>query len=201
MAQSFLHIVNLSQSRDKIVDLLKNKYGWQNQPTIFIGGIITVKELREFLVFCSKRPLDEKDIILVITKAENINKEVANTMLKILEEPPPYLYIHLVTSNEGQVITTITSRCHRIRHNDVSDSIMPIWQWDKMSKFEKLRWARDLSEDEEILDKLTCWLFNEKNKCNWETSRKIENLISQIQKSNANNRLILENFVLKNSKI
>ena len=38
-------------------------------------------------------------------------KEAANSLLKLLEEPPPYVRLILLTENPGELLPTIRSRC------------------------------------------------------------------------------------------
>ena len=38
-------------------------------------------------------------------------KEAANSLLKLLEEPPPYVHLMLLTENPGELLPTIRSRC------------------------------------------------------------------------------------------
>jgi DNA polymerase-3 subunit delta' len=42
-------------------------------------------------------------------------KEAANSLLKILEEPPPTVQIFLLAENPGELLPTIRSRCAQIR--------------------------------------------------------------------------------------
>jgi DNA polymerase-3 subunit delta' len=44
-----------------------------------------------------------------------MNDEVANRLLKTLEEPPGYVHMVLVTDQLGQVLDTVVSRCQLVR--------------------------------------------------------------------------------------
>src|SRR3954454_11401591 len=44
-----------------------------------------------------------------------MNDEVANRLLKTLEEPPGYVHIVLLTDQLGQVLDTVISRCQLVR--------------------------------------------------------------------------------------
>jgi DNA polymerase-3 subunit delta' len=44
-----------------------------------------------------------------------MNDEVANRLLKTLEEPPHYVHLILLTDQLGQVIDTVVSRCQLVR--------------------------------------------------------------------------------------
>jgi DNA polymerase-3 subunit delta' len=44
-----------------------------------------------------------------------MNPTAANTLLKTLEEPPPWTILVLLTTNEAAILPTLLSRCQRIR--------------------------------------------------------------------------------------
>ena len=46
-----------------------------------------------------------------------MTKEAQNALLKTLEEPPEYVTIILITSNENMFLPTIKSRCTKIIFN------------------------------------------------------------------------------------
>jgi len=138
---------------------------------------------------------------LVITNTENISKEVANTMLKILEEPPSYLYIHLITGSEEQVISTIVSRCHRIRHihhnqamlSSEATSDIP---WSIMTLKQKLEWSDEISKSDDLQKKLSVWIIGEKQKGDIAFAYRIEKLAMKLASTNVNKRLCIDNFIL-----
>jgi DNA polymerase III subunit delta' len=51
----------------------------------------------------------------IIEKAETLNEEAANSLLKALEEPPPYVNFILCAPSPTAVLPTILSRCQIIR--------------------------------------------------------------------------------------
>ena len=50
-----------------------------------------------------------------------MTKEAQNSLLKTLEEPPEYVTIILITSNENLFLPTIKSRCTKILFNTLTD--------------------------------------------------------------------------------
>ena len=50
--------------------------------------------------------------------------EAQNSLLKTLEEPPEFVTIILIGSNENAFLTTIKSRCMIIRFNSVDNKTM-----------------------------------------------------------------------------
>ncbi len=52
--------------------------------------------------------------IAIVDSAEDLNRSGANSLLKIIEEPPPRSLILIVAHRPGQVLATIRSRCRRL---------------------------------------------------------------------------------------
>jgi len=52
--------------------------------------------------------------VIVLYPAEMLNAESSNSLLKMLEEPPPGTVFLLVTSNPDSLLPTILSRCRKI---------------------------------------------------------------------------------------
>jgi DNA polymerase-3 subunit delta' len=50
-----------------------------------------------------------------------MTKEAQNCLLKTLEEPPEFVTIILIVSNENMILNTIKSRCLKIYFNNLSD--------------------------------------------------------------------------------
>jgi DNA polymerase-3 subunit delta' len=53
--------------------------------------------------------------VFVLERADTMNDEAANALLKTLEEPPPYVVLLLLTDRYSQVLPTIASRCQPVR--------------------------------------------------------------------------------------
>lgn len=73
------------------------------------------------------RPLEGKYKVYIINEAESMTVEAANSLLKILEEPPATVMIILITSQAYQLLDTIQSRCQEIRFNPIA--VEPLSQW------------------------------------------------------------------------
>ena len=52
---------------------------------------------------------------IFIFTAANFMKEAANSLLKVLEEPPPTVHIIILAENPGELLPTIRSRCAIVR--------------------------------------------------------------------------------------
>ena len=53
--------------------------------------------------------------VFVLERADTLNDEAANSLLKTLEEPPGYVVLLLLTDRPTQVLATIASRCQPVR--------------------------------------------------------------------------------------
>jgi DNA polymerase-3 subunit delta' len=63
----------------------------------------------------SHTPFEANRRVFVLERADTMNDEAANTLLKTLEEPPSYVVLLLLTDRPGQVLPTIASRCQTVR--------------------------------------------------------------------------------------
>ena len=60
-------------------------------------------------------PFEATHRIFVLERADVMNDEAANALLKTLEEPPSYVVLILLTDRPTQVLPTIASRCQAVR--------------------------------------------------------------------------------------
>jgi DNA polymerase-3 subunit delta' len=70
-----------------------------------------IRELESFVFVGSHR---EGNRVVLITEADAMNQPAANSLLKILEEPPSSVYFILVSSKTKSILPTIRSRCRVI---------------------------------------------------------------------------------------
>ena len=74
------------------------------QLLIKLGQIRTLIHRSQYL------PTEAPAKVFLLTSA-SFMKEAANSLLKVLEEPPPYVHIVLMAENLGELLPTIRSRC------------------------------------------------------------------------------------------
>jgi DNA polymerase III subunit delta' len=60
-------------------------------------------------------PFEARFRVFVLERADTMNDEAANSLLKTLEEPPSYVVLLLLTDRPSQVLPTIASRCQGVR--------------------------------------------------------------------------------------
>ena len=71
--------------------------------------MIKVDQVRRVIETIYYRPADGKERVYVFTDSAFM-KEAANSLLKVLEEPPEFATIFLLTENPGELLPTIRSR-------------------------------------------------------------------------------------------
>jgi DNA polymerase-3 subunit delta' len=69
-------------------------------------------------------PVSGKRRIFIIESAEAMNEDTANSLLKILEEPPPYALFILTALSPQAVLSTILSRSQVVRFRSVPEQII-----------------------------------------------------------------------------
>src|SRR5438477_11270898 len=62
-----------------------------------------------------RTPFEARKRVFVLERVDTMNDEVANRLLKTLEEPPSYVHLLLVTDQLGRVADTVVSRCQLVR--------------------------------------------------------------------------------------
>ena len=87
----------------------------------------------------SEKPIISESKVYIIDNAETMTKEAQNCLLKTLEEPPEYVTIILLGTNEESFLTTIRSRCTKIHFDKIQN--------EKIKKYLAKNNMSDLSED------------------------------------------------------
>lgn len=74
-----------------------------------IGQMQEMRRMAQFAPLRGRWKLD------ILERAETLNDEAASCILKLVEEPPAYLVLILITSNPAAMLPTIRSRCQLVR--------------------------------------------------------------------------------------
>lgn len=83
-----------------------------------------IRELEDFVFMGSHR---HGRRVVVIEPAEAMNAAAANSILKILEEPPTGVYFILVSSNSRRLLPTLRSRCRQLRFPLPEKTVAAAW--------------------------------------------------------------------------
>lgn len=84
--------------------------------------VIVVDDVRDIRSFISLTPAESGFRVVIIDGAENMNKNAANALLKMLEEPPPRTIFLLISHAPGRLLPTIRSRCRTLALRPLSDA-------------------------------------------------------------------------------
>jgi DNA polymerase III subunit delta' len=94
-------------------DLLTVERAWDPRRKRLRGEIV-VEDTREIAAFFRLTAAEEGWRVVILDGAEEMNRNAANAVLKILEEPPDRALLLLVSHNPGRLLPTIRSRCRRL---------------------------------------------------------------------------------------
>ncbi|HKM65409.1 MAG TPA: DNA polymerase III subunit delta' [Acidisphaera sp.] len=89
-----------------------------------LRGEIVVDDVRAAGAFLRLTPAEGGWRVLVVDAAEELNRNAANALLKMLEEPPQRAVLLLVCNAPGRLLPTIRSRCRRLRLDRLDDAAM-----------------------------------------------------------------------------
>ena len=82
--------------------------------------IISVSQIRSLIKQAAFGPTLSKHKICIINEADTMNTEAANSLLKLLEEPPDKWFFILVASSVSRLLPTILSRVIQVRFTPLS---------------------------------------------------------------------------------
>ena len=85
------------------------------------GKVIRIEQIREMQSKVVEKPVNLKKKVYIIDNADYMTKEAQNCLLKTLEEPPEYIVIILIVSNENKILPTIKSRCVKLSFEKIKD--------------------------------------------------------------------------------
>ena len=147
---------------------------------------LKIDQIREFQSKVSEKPIVSERKVYIINDSDKMTTEAQNCLLKTLEEPPEFVTIILIGSNENAFLSTIKSRCMIIHFEPLSN--------DQIKTYLKENYNIDVNDDimisafEGSIGKAI--KINE----NIEEYLKVEKLINSIN----SNTLV---FVLNNSEV
>lgn len=81
--------------------------------------VLKIDQMRLLKETAYLKPMAGFKRVFIIDEAEKMNDEASNSLLKILEEPPPFSHIILVTPNPYRIIPTIKSRCQTFQFSPI----------------------------------------------------------------------------------
>lgn len=95
----------------------------RSHPDLFViekeGSAIRIKQSHEILKEALTRPFHSGRKVFVIEDVEEMTAEASNALLKLVEEPPPYVVFIMTTGNASAIPDTIISRCQVVPFKEV----------------------------------------------------------------------------------
>lgn len=85
-------------------------------------GKIKIEQIREMQRRVAEKPIISNKKVYIINDSDLMTIEAQNCLLKTLEEPPEYITIILICSNENNMLSTIKSRCTRIYFENLENN-------------------------------------------------------------------------------
>ena len=83
------------------------------------GANIKIDQIRQMQSKVYEQPIISNKKVYIIDDADLMTKEAQNCLLKTLEEPPEFVTIILIGSNESNFLSTIKSRCLMLKFEDI----------------------------------------------------------------------------------
>lgn len=151
-------------------------FNGKNHPDYYIineeGESIKIDTIRNITEKAFEKPILSDKKVYIINDFEKMTKEAQNCLLKTLEEPPDFVVIILISSNENIILNTIKSRCMTIKFHNIDDK-------------ELLEYAKNVLGYENVSENLLKSFDGSigkaiKLKDNKENYDKIENLVSNL---------------------
>ncbi|MEM7192379.1 MAG: DNA polymerase III subunit delta' [Pseudomonadota bacterium] len=102
-------------------NLLLIRRSWMEKTKRY-SQVISVDEVRRLRAFLGSTSGDGSWRVVIVDRADQLNQNAANALLKALEEPPPNTLFLLVSGSEGRLPATIRSRTRVLRLAPLEDA-------------------------------------------------------------------------------
>lgn len=152
---------------------------------------IKIDQIRQMQRKIAEKPIISEKKVYIINDAEKMTIEAQNCLLKTLEEPPEYICIILVTSNENMIINTIKSRCTTLNFNPIEDEELMKYLEKEMKNIDEteikryngsIKNAIEIQQNKEIYDELEKYFGNIEHYKIVDTLGKIKSLYEHKEK-------------------
>ena len=84
------------------------------------SGSIKIEAVRDVIREAGRRPFEARRRVVIVDEADALVEQAQHALLKTLEEPPPSSIFVLVSSLPDSLLTTVRSRCPRLRFAPLS---------------------------------------------------------------------------------
>ena len=94
----------------------------ENEKTGKLRNDIVIGDIRRVNYFFSQTSAEGGWRVAIIDAADEMNRNAANALLKILEEPPEKSILFLIAHAPGKLLPTIKSRCRALKLNALPEA-------------------------------------------------------------------------------
>ncbi|HUJ78911.1 MAG TPA: DNA polymerase III subunit delta' [Nitrospiria bacterium] len=95
------------------------------------GLFIKIEQIRAMQAALGLTAWSGSRKIVLIDRADRLNQEAANCLLKTLEEPPPASLLILISSSSDDLLPTLRSRCQVVRFFPLDPDRLTSWLADE----------------------------------------------------------------------
>ncbi|MDT8397940.1 MAG: DNA polymerase III subunit delta' [Pseudomonadales bacterium] len=88
---------------------------------------IRIEQIRDTIDFVGKRSQQGGHKVVIVEPAEAMNKNAANALLKVLEEPAADTLLILISHQAAQLLPTLRSRCRSLKFTPPETSLATVW--------------------------------------------------------------------------
>jgi DNA polymerase-3 subunit delta' len=103
-------------------DLKVVERGYSDEKKSKLRTEIVIEDVRGIGGFMALTPAEGGWRVVIIDAADEMNRNAANAVLKVLEEPPRNALMLLVSHSPGRLLPTIRSRCRRLALNPLPEA-------------------------------------------------------------------------------
>ena len=96
------------------------------------GESIKIEQIRDITEKVIEKPIISSKKVYIINDCDKMTKEAQNCLLKTLEEPPEFVVLILISSNENLILNTIKSRCMSIKFHPIVDEVLKKYALEKL---------------------------------------------------------------------
>ena len=180
IAKEFAKMILCTDKENKYCNKCKSciEFNGENNPDFKIiepdGNSLKIEQIREFENSVAEKPIISNKKVYIINDSDKMTQEAQNSLLKTLEEPPEYVTIILIGSNESAYLDTIKSRCmvlhfKKIAEDDIKEYLKNNYKTDIENPIMLEAFQGSIGKAIELLDKQ-------------EEYEQIENVILNLQK-------------------
>lgn len=85
---------------------------------------IRVAQTRAIIKRAHTKPFGGSHSVFIVVDAHAMREEAQNSLLKLIEEPPPHCVLILITPNSDAILYTIRSRCQQVRFASLKPAVI-----------------------------------------------------------------------------